>query len=140
MLNLIIRAIGLKTCSITTLNIKSRSFVFKGYRLVADNGVCRSKEYVSLSKCFKYYSADSPGACEDGCTASNSCVGYYYGYNYGRGYYYCALLPSSITSSTCPSGFNLESDFQRKCRTVKSSDDIVGSTSYQYGWQCYAKN
>ena len=128
MLNLIIRAIGLKTCSITTLNIKSRSFVFKGYRLITSSGYCKHSNGELLSRCYK--SVYSLSECEAACTSSNSCVGYFYGFNY------CYLLPSSQSYSTCQTGYTYNGGSW--FTMAETSDDLVAY--YHSSYQCYAKN
>jgi len=104
------------------------------YRLIA-NGTCIHSNGNALSYCYNR-SVYSLSDCEAFCTASNSCVGYIYGYNS------CSLIPSSQSFSTCEPGYTFSGGSDKSL--ANTSDDLVGFTVEfphpAHSFQCYAKN
>ena len=114
--------------------------LFKGYRLITNNSKCivalGSSEYVP-SRCFKIIYTISD--CEEACTSSAWCPGYFISHNYGYGHTSCFLLVSSQSYTTCPNGFELHK-FSRAWTVVYSSNDLVADHFTKEGISCYAKN
>ena len=131
-----------KTFSITTLHIKIHSFVFQGYEIKTLQGECKHSDGKHLSRCYKTHTnlcVTIKDACEEACESSNSCVGYHIGDNQ------CSLFPSSLSFTTCPTGYTLEETKWNGINHVPSSmaetsEDLVGNyISYATGYACYAK-
>ena len=136
------------TFSITTLNIKIHSFVFQGYQVKTSQGYCKHSDGKHLSRCYKTHTnlcVTIKDACEEACESSNSCVGYDIGSsNLGE---QCSLFPSSLSFTTCPTGYTLEETKWNGINHVPSSmaetsEDLVNiffkfrpSTPQE----CYAK-
>merc|ERR1712150_184241 len=99
-----------------------------------------------LSRCYKTHTnlcMTLKDACGEACESSNSCVGYDIGSsNLGE---QCSLFPSSLSFTTCPTGYTLEETKWNGINHVPSSmaetsEDLVGNyISYATGYACYAK-
>ena len=99
--------------------------------MITSRGICTHSNGKTLSTCGKYpvYSLSD---CAADCTASNSCVGYSYGY------YYCDIYPSSLSFSTCLTNYTLYN--VTWSALADTSDDLVAYNDSMSNMQCYAKN
>ena len=121
-------------CFITFLKYENSFSVFKGHRLISDQGYCKHSNGKYVVECLKSQ-ARVLSACEADCTASDSCIGFFFGGGY------CILIPSaqSCQSSylcTCPNGFSFKGGSSYSI--VETTDDIVEYPLSDH-W-CYVKN
>lgn len=117
-----------------------------GYQVKTSQGYCKHSDGKYLSRCYKTHTnlcMTLKDACEEACESSNSCVGYDIG-SYDSGDI-CSLFPSSLSFTTCPTGYTLEETKWNGINHVPSSmaetsEDLVGNyISYATGYACYAK-
>jgi len=119
-----------------------------GYQVKTSQGYCKHSDGKHLSRCYKTHTnlcMTLKDACEEACESSNSCVGYDIGSsNLGE---QCSLFPSSLSFTTCPTGYTFEETKYNGINHVPSSmaetsEDLVNiffkfrpSTPQE----CYAK-
>ena len=113
---------------------KTKTFLYsiQGYSLITDKGLCMHVSGKQAYHCFHKH-VSSQSLCEDHCTSTTSCIGYYYYFNSERRRN-CNLIQSERGCTA--KGFSEYFDF-KYLKIAASTNDLKADPSP--GWVCYGK-